>query len=105
MTDSSFYNFIPTTKCPNCDATVHPAISGWGRVGLNVRFKTCYKCGSDYHVVVYVEVKKIEEIDSDGFMSTLRNKIKYLRKKREEKVEKLLDTLEQEQYLDSWRQN
>lgn len=81
-------NFMPTCKCPHCGATIHPAISGWGREGLNIRFKWCYHCNQEYKVIAYIETVT-NEID-DCQIRELKERIKDARKKRRVDKDKLI---------------
>lgn len=83
-------NFMPEIKCPHCGNSQHASLSGWGRSGLNVRFKYCRKCEKEFSVVIYVETCTPEELPNDGSIRSLKDSIKYQKEHRKKRQEQLI---------------
>jgi len=77
------YNFNPTLHCPYCNGVNRPSISGWGREGLNIRHHICKHCLEAYSAVIYAEASKGVEL-TDGSISSIKSKIKYLKQRTKE---------------------
>lgn len=83
-------NFQPTVRCPHCNKVNRPTLSGWGREELNIRYKTCKHCLQDYSVIIYVTTDISLEI-TDGHISSIKSRIKYLKERTYELKNKLLN--------------
>lgn len=81
-------NYVVNIRCPHCGRNIQSAVSGFAAV-FGVRIKTCSKCQKDFYLNI-LAVATVQEDVSDGEVAELRQKIKYLKKKKLEDYYKLL---------------
>ena len=81
-------NYVINIQCPHCGRTIQSAVSGFAAV-LGVRIKTCSKCQKDFHLNILATATIREDV-SDGEVAELKERIKYLKKKKLEDYHKLL---------------
>lgn len=86
MSDSQ--NLLVNIVCPHCDKHLLVAISGFAGE-LSSRVKPCKFCGKEYHVHLLAQTSKVES-PSDGEISSLKNRIKYLKEQRKLTLAELL---------------
>ena len=87
-------NFAPSVQCPHCGKWQHCLVSGWGRSGLNSRFKACKSCQKIFFITLYVETGTEEATIEKA--SGIRSQIKHLRKMARERIALLTKQLEEE---------
>ena len=83
------YNFQPVVRCPSCNGVNKPLISGWGREGLNTRFKTCKRCGLDYTLILYAKASLDPSIIEE--IKVLEYEVKCLKERAYRRKDELLN--------------
>ena len=85
-------NFLPNIRCPFCNHSSPYAISGFAGE-LSVREKQCPKCEKEFVMVVYVCASfPGSDANTDGVLSSLKERIKWLRRQgRKTKGQLLLE--------------
>lgn len=97
MSDSQ--NLLINVICPHCNKHLVVAISGFAGE-LSSRIKPCKFCGQEYHVHLLAQTSKVES-PSDGEISGMRDRIKYLKSERKLTSAQLLIKVELFQRLNN----
>jgi hypothetical protein len=77
-------NFLPNVQCPHCGKWTVSSISGFGGM-LSIRGgKICRQCNKPFNITVLSVATKEGEITEDGAIRNMKERLKTLKKMRNE---------------------